>query len=399
MKKTAKVLAMMLALVLCVAAFAGCGGSAAPAEAPKEAAEAATEAVSEAAAAATEAVSEAAAAATEAVSEAAAAAEEAAPAAAADIDPSVLGTFEFSFTCHDPDTSAKVQYMQSLCDEVYEKTNGGVKMTMYNGGTLVASTDVAQAVEDGTADIGWLFTTFFPGEFPLSDIVTMPRVFDTNVQANEVLLDLLANNADIQAEMSRYHILSASCNPMNTYYYNKEITDPADFTGLQFRCPAGAATEVTKLLGASPVLMGPGDIYESIEKNVLDGYTFEPSGVKSFNLQEVTSYYMDVPIYCGIFYVVMNNDSWNSLPAEYQDIITEVWTKGSIGQTEVFNQDVEVAYGLFDEAGLQVQDVPDAVVEAIDAAAKTYVDTYIAEHDCQALFDEAMSYKANHPAN
>ena len=198
--------------------------------------------------------------------------------------------------------------------------------------------------------------------------------------------------------MSKYHILSVSMNPMNTYYCNKELNAPADFVGLQFRAPAGSATEVTKILGANPILMGPGDVYESIEKNVLDGYVFEPSGVKSFNLQEVTKYYLDVPLYCGIFYVVMNLDKWNSLPVEYQDIITEVWSKGSIGQTEVFNADVEAAMPLFAEAGLTAIEPSDEVVAAIDDAAAQYIEEYITANDCADIYEEVLKYKEQHPA-
>lgn len=390
MKKLSKFLSVVLAAMLVAVMFAGCGESAS--NAASTAKSEATAAVSEAKEAATEAASEAKEAATEAASEV----KEAATEAAAEIDPSVLGTFEFSFTCHDPDTSAKVIYMKSLCDEVYEKTNGGVTMTMYTGGTLVASTDVATAVEDGTADIGWLYTTFFPGEFVYTDIVTMPMTFDSSIQADEVLLDLIENNEKVQEELSRYHILSASTNPMNNIYTNKEITDASSFAGQNWRCTAGVATEMAKLLGVTPVAMGPGDIYESIEKNVLDGYIFEPSGVKSFNLQECTKYYLDTPVYCGVFLVVMNNDQWDSLPAEYQDIITEVWEKGSIGQTEVFMDDVEAAMPLFEDAGLTAVEADDAMIAALQDAADQYIASYIEANDCQDLYDEALSYKANH---
>ena len=366
MNKPTKVLTLILTLVLCATLFAGCGGS-------SSSASTATSTKQETASASA-----------------------AQPAASGDLDVDALGKFEFSFTCHDPDTSAKVQYMQGLCDEVYEKTNGGVKMTMYNGGTLVSSTDVATAVEDGTADIGWLYTTFFPGEFPYTEIITMPMTFDTNIQANEVLLDLIANNAQVQEELSRYHLLSASTNPMNNIYTNKEITDASSFKGQAWRCTAGCATEMAQALGASPVLMGPGDVYESIEKNVLDGYIFEPSGVKSFNLQEVTKYYLDTSIYCGVFLVVMNKDKWDSLPAEYQQIITEVWDKGSIGQTEVFNADAEAALEAYAEAGLTAVEPTDDILAALDDAAQAYISEYIATNNCQDLFDEAMSYKANH---
>jgi hypothetical protein len=73
--------------------------------------------------------------------------------------------YELKFTIHDPATSAKTIKYQELADEVYEATNGGVKITIYPGGSLAAAGDVAEAVKSGLADMGWLCTPLHPASF------------------------------------------------------------------------------------------------------------------------------------------------------------------------------------------------------------------------------------------
>ena len=65
--------------------------------------------------------------------------------------------YNLSFPIHDPVTSAKTQLYQEMADEVEKATNGGVKITIYPSGTLVAGTDVAEGLlagEDGSLNPG-----------------------------------------------------------------------------------------------------------------------------------------------------------------------------------------------------------------------------------------------------
>ena len=230
-------------------------------------------------------------------------------------------TYELSFTIHDPATSSKTQKYEELAAAVKEATNGAVNITVFSGGTLVASTDVADMVEGGGADMGWLFTTFFPGQFPLTEVISLPMVFTDSITSTKTLLALYEQSPDLQEELSRYKILSLYCNPINYVYSNKPVHTVEDMAGQQLRAPSGVPTDMLTAWGAVPVMQGPGDVYQSVEKGVLDGCTFEWSGFDDFRLWEVIKTCTEIPVYCGIFLTVMNHDSYNRLPAEYQEAI------------------------------------------------------------------------------
>ena len=112
--------------------------------------------------------------------------------------------YELSFTIHDPATSAKVKYYESLAEQTKEATNGKVVITVYSGGSLLAPTDVAEGVLTGAADIGWLYTAFFPGQFPLTEAISLPMLFEDHGQATEVFNDLYEQSEELRARSEEH---------------------------------------------------------------------------------------------------------------------------------------------------------------------------------------------------
>jgi len=63
---------------------------------------------------------------------------------------------------------------QPWCDMVEEATKGRVKITVFPSQTLCKVEDSWTAVNTGVADITFHVTGYYPGMFPLSDIVALP---------------------------------------------------------------------------------------------------------------------------------------------------------------------------------------------------------------------------------
>lgn len=312
--------------------------------------------------------------------------------------------YELSFTIHDPATSVRTLYYEELAEKTRQATNGKVDITVYPGGTLVASTDVAEGVQAGTADMGWLLTTFFPGQFPLSEVITLPMMFEDSYVASEVLLDMYEQSPELQAELDNYKVLGLYANPINTIFANEEITSVSDLKGLQIRATAGVATDMVTAWGGSPILMGPGDIYQSVEKGVLSGMVFEWSGFDAFNLGEVTKYCINLPTTCGVFMTIMNKDSYNNLPEEYQKVIDEIWGARdvSLELAQSFVDDANAASQAgVNEHGMTIVELSDSAIEEFKFAADGYIDSWVESKttnsfDAQAYLDLMLSLKAEY---
>lgn len=308
--------------------------------------------------------------------------------------------YELTLSMHDPKTTASAKYLQEWIDKVDEATDGHVKITLYDNATLSAATDIGDNVKAGSVDIGWLYTSYYAGQFPLTDVINLPmQGFGDPVVSTEVLWALKDKYEEIDEEWSDFKLLMFYGNPgMILASAEKPLTSLADLKGLSIRCPSGAITDVLTAWGASPVTMSPPDLYEAVEKKNINGYIFEPSGICNFSLQEITKYYTDYPLYDGPFGLIMNLDKWNSLPEEYQKAIEELSGKeASIGAAQAFANDVEVArQNIIDAGGEFVELSDDAAAElavAADAYAQTWVENMSADgFDAAAYLADAKAF-------
>ena len=299
--------------------------------------------------------------------------------------------YEFTLSMHDAKTTPNAVYMQSWIDKVYEATDGRVKITLYDNSTLSAATDIGVKVAEGAVDIGWLYTSYYAGQFPLSDVINLPfQGFGDPIVSTNTLWDLYDEYEEIQEEWGDYKLLMLYGNPgMMFASADAPITSVADLAGRSMRCPAGAITELLTTWGANPIPMPPPEVYESIEKGVISGYIFEPSGITNFSLEEVTKYYTDLPMYDGPFALIMNMDQWNSLPEDLQKIIDDLSGKeASLGAAQAFADAVNVARDDIVAAGGEFVSVSDEAKAEFAVEADKYAATW-AEQQSVDGFDAA----------
>ena len=80
-----------------------------------------------------------------------------------------------------------------------------------------------------------------------------------------------------------------------------------------------------KALGMTPVGMGPGDMYTSVERGVVDAVSGDFNQDFIWKLFEVTNYRTDnVDITQRVAPIIMNIETYETLPADLKKIFDEV---------------------------------------------------------------------------
>ena len=252
--------------------------------------------------------------------------------------------YTLRFSAHDPETSDIMVATQAYFDKIKEVTDGHVVVEPYYSAVLASVSAVGDMVSSGGVDMGWVYTSYYPTQFTLSDVITLPmQGFGDNVVATNLLWDLYETVPEMAAQWdNEYKVLQLYANPAMKFMFNDKITSVDQIKGKNIRVPAGAITDVLAAWGAAGVTMGPPDIYEAMEKGNVDGYIFEEAGCNSFTLHEVTPYYLDMPMFVGAFSIACNWDSWNALPEEYRTAIEGISTREmSLTSAEAFAASVE----------------------------------------------------------
>lgn len=96
-----------------------------------------------------------------------------------------------------------------------------------------------------------------------------------------------------------------------------------DMKGLRIRTPSPPVSEMLTFLGATPQGLPPGEVYENLQRKVIDGTVFPWDPVKSFGLNEVLTDHLDMGAYTVSFFFVMNQAKYDGLPENVRKCIDE----------------------------------------------------------------------------
>jgi len=217
---------------------------------------------------------------------------------------------------------------------VENATNGSVKIKIFPFRALGGVTEGYDLVASGAADVAWTFTGFFPGQFLLTNIITLPFVTCPNATINSgILWDLTEKYpkkfAKEYAEVKLLVLHTSDPNIVGTT--KNPVRTSKDLKGLNIRAGAGPLTSMVKALGANPQMVGVGDAYLAFEKGVIDGFISDWAVVDAFKWYEVINYYTTVALNNNCYWIVMNKEVWNSMPPDVQNQIMSV--SGKAGAT------------------------------------------------------------------
>lgn len=195
---------------------------------------------------------------------------------------------------------------------------------------------------------------YHPGELPLSTVSELPfLVANPQVQAR-VFNELYRENDEFRAEWEAMGVHVLHFNPSGVVILGSEdpIEGPDDLQGRQVRAVGYAATALDTI-GANPVALEAPEIYESMQRGLIDSYSSFPFEViTAFQLQEVAPYVADPGL--GNYLLTaapISLSTWEAMPEDIRQILTEV-------SEELLDEAVWDIYAEVEDA------VCDAIIEA-----------------------------------
>lgn len=280
--------------------------------------------------------------------------------------------------------------------EIEKRSNGRLTFKFYFTQTLAKDKDQYAAVRDGIADVGWIAHSMTPGKFPLISVMENPFLNPSTFIGARVINELYAKFPEMRKEHDDVHLLFLwTTMPYEIHTSKKPVRTLEDMKGLKLACPAGAATTL-ETLGAVPVTMGLGDVYQATQKGVADGAAFAWGVYKSRKIYEVTKYHTNAHMSGLPFWAAMNKNTWNKLSPDLQKIVTDV-TKEMMPDTlcRAVSKEREKGISISKERGHEIIELsPEERAKWIEAGkpawAKWVKDMKAKGLPGQAVLDEAL---------
>ena len=234
-------------------------------------------------------------------------------------------TYNLIVVNHDASTSMCELYLETLCNQMSEASGGRLQFTFNPGGSLLGATETIDGVKDGTADICWSCTSFFGSRFPVAEFINLVGNGVTSARmATDVFQEMFEEMPEAQNEFKDWKVIalhSCSYGPISTIKTKIETKD--DFKGLQIRTAGTIPSQYLTALGANPISVPTSEVYESVSKGVIDGFTNDWHNIDCFKLYEPIDYCLNLPVSFTSCFVMMNKDLYNSMDEDLKAIIDQ----------------------------------------------------------------------------
>jgi len=223
-----------------------------------------------------------------------------------------------------PPTHIQSKLAEAWCKEVAKRTNGKVKVEYYPGQTLTKAKQCYDGAVTGISDLGFSVLAYTRGRFPVMSAIDLPLGYPSGKVATAVINEVYYKFMPKELLDTKVMYLHAH-GPGLIHTKDKMITKLEDLRGGKLR-GHGTSANFQKALGATPVPSPMPECYQMIQKGVVQGASYPFEANKGWRLGEVTDYAVAAfsAAYTTSFFVVMNKDKWNALPAAVQNTIEEI---------------------------------------------------------------------------
>jgi TRAP-type C4-dicarboxylate transport system substrate-binding protein len=229
-----------------------------------------------------------------------------------------------------PPTHVQSQLAQAWCDEVEKQTDGRVTVQYFPGQTLTKGTQNYDGVVSGLSDIGMCLFAYTRGRFPVMEAVDLPLGYDSGITATRVVNTVYEKLQPKELENTQVMYLHAHGAGL-LHTSGKAIRTLEDFKGMKLR-GHGTSAQMITALGGIPVSLPMPELYQSLQKNIVQGALYPIETNKGWRMGEVVDYLtLSTSIaYTSSFYVVMNKKKWAQIPDDLKPVIMEInqeWAK------------------------------------------------------------------------
>ncbi|GAB3691209.1 C4-dicarboxylate TRAP transporter substrate-binding protein [Corynebacterium nasicanis] len=236
----------------------------------------------------------------------------------------------------DPEGGVYNNALKVFMEEVETASDGKITFEMYSAGSLMPGGEMLQGIGSGTADIGRIISFYFPNELPASNWITELGNVKSDSYPHGLIESAMSGqrihmmDGPVKDEFESNNLVPIVDYPTAQAYdllCTKPVNSAADAEGLRVRTGGALHVNEVKAMGMVPVDLPVTEMYEGLQRGIVDCAALNLSGHINYSLWEVAPYYVPTAMsQLNAMPVVINKDTWDSLPPEAQQILRDAGT-------------------------------------------------------------------------
>jgi TRAP-type C4-dicarboxylate transport system substrate-binding protein len=296
-------------------------------------------------------------------------------------------------------------------DRIEEASGGRIEIQRFPAMQLGgAPPQLIDQVLDGTVDIVWTLPGYTPNRFPRTEVFELPFMMaNGDAEAMSRAYWQLGEETMMDTDFADVHVLGLWVHGPGVIHSADPITSVDDLAGVSLRAPTRMTNALFSELGATPIGMPVPAVPEALSQGVIDATVIPWEVTAALRVSELVGNHTEFPgdaLYVATFVLAMNQERYDSLPADLQAIIDENSGLEFSAFAGRVMQDYDApARELAEDRGNAIITLDEAQMTEWRAAADPIISGWVAEMDGAgidgtALLDRARALIAeNQPAN
>jgi TRAP-type mannitol/chloroaromatic compound transport system substrate-binding protein len=283
---------------------------------------------------------------------------------------------------------------------IADMSDNKFQIRTFAAGEIVPGLQVADAVQNGTVELGQTASYYYFGKDPCF-------VFETGLPFTMNQRQYLAweyhggGNKLINDFYKSYGFTSLPFGGTGAQmggWFRKEINTVDDLKGLKFRV-GGFAGLILQRLGVVPQQIAGGDIYPALEKGTLDACEWVgPHDDEKLGFHKVAKYYYYPGWWEGasVGSLFINSKAWEGLPKPYKHMVETAAGQVTAWMVPKYDASNPAALKRLVGSGTILKPFPRAVLQAcFDEAYKFYEELSAKNANFKILFDSLKVFRTD----
>lgn len=275
-----------------------------------------------------------------------------------------------------PATFAQADVDQWFADEVKRRSNGAIEIEIFWAGAMGSAAELLGLASAGAMELAAFPKAYYPRQFGLSGVGSLPRVFGTVEQAHELMTRVFALPA-VQAEHRATKLKLLMSHFSNPYRIacNKPVEELGALQGYRVRSTGEYIPVVFRSLGMVPVNTPANEVYESLDRGNLNCTMLSYDQMYSMRMYEVAKYASDINLGAlATWQIWMNAATFDRYPKKVQELLLEVGRDAMTRDVSVAVEALRVSEKALAEKGVMFQPLkqPEKFRETVPSALEAW---------------------------
>jgi len=273
-----------------------------------------------------------------------------------------------------------VQVEKDFAENVKQRTGGRVEIDIVFAGGLGKGNELMTLAGRGAIDMASVVPGYYPDQLLFWKVYQVPFVFNSPRQAMEIAAQAYKDLPLFQEELDKFRVKFLFHQPLGSYYMTGPDPNCDTVEGLNGKKIRSFGADIPKIfeaIGAVPVSVGFGDIYEAVQRGTLDYSFINRGNINAIKVYEVGKYSCGPVMSIVGHLIVIGQKTWDSLPPDIQQIMIEEAEKAG----KAYIDDIEKAEAAAGEEmmakGAVIKPLKPGEMEKWQAAAPDMLQTWV----------------------